>query len=115
MQVQSFPEYRAGKKKPAKVLDEFECMVVKHFMLENPSLCNFCCDFMICCSPVVIPLFWWGDKSKGGQGLNKVEGEPQYSEAGREGVKLEERVGQSKEQGRCVGLQTSASQAAQEE
>lgn len=53
-------------------------MGVKHFVLENPSLCNFCCDFMICCSWVFIPLFWWGDKSNGGQGLNQVEGEQKY-------------------------------------
>lgn len=61
------------------LLDEFECMGVKHFMLENPSLCNFCCDFMICCSRGFIPLFWWGDKSKGGQDLSQIEREQKYS------------------------------------
>lgn len=86
-------------------------MGVKHFMLENPSLCNFCCDFMICCSRVFIPLFWWGDKSKGGQDLSQIEREQKYS--GRK--KSEERVGQSKEEGTYVGLQTSASKAAQVE
>ena len=80
-------------------------------MLGNPSLRNFCCDFMICSSGVVIPLFRWGDRGKGGQRLNQVEGKQKY--LGRR--KLAERVGQSKEKGMYVRLQTSASKAAQKE
>ncbi|PKU45288.1 hemk methyltransferase family member 2 isoform x2 [Limosa lapponica baueri] len=40
---------------------------------------NFSQSARIRCSQIVIPLFWWGDKSKGGQGLNQVEGEQKYS------------------------------------
>lgn len=60
------------------LLAEHGCTGVKYFMLENPSLWNFCCDFMICCSQDVIPLLWWRDKSKRGQELNQIEGEQNY-------------------------------------
>lgn len=91
MKVQYLPEETAETGK--QISFKWVYTEAKYFMLENPSLCNFCCDFMICCSRNDILLFWWSDKCKR---LNLAEAEQKYS-----GEKITRRKDRPKEQGIC--------------